>query len=237
VDAYAEACADEFGGAAPSDWMTQHTDYSVEEKTMRKITAGLFISLDGVVEAPDQWHFPYFNDEMGAAVDATLGAADTVLFGRKTYDSFAGAWPERETAGEEDAGLAKALGDARKIVVSNQKLEFTWRNSEQLEGDFVEAVTALKNEPGANIALSGSVSVVRQLLAAGLLDELHLLVHPIAVRKGMRLFDENESPIPLRLISSETFKTGVLNLVYGPAESTGDATYEDAKVHLAQPEQ
>ena len=204
---------------------------------MRKITAGLFISLDGVVEAPDQWHFPYFNEEMGAAVDATLGTADTVLFGRKTYDSFAGAWPERETAGGEDAGMAKALGDARKIVVSNQMLEFSWRNSEQLEGDLVEAVTALKNESGRNIAMSGSVSLVRQLLAAGLLDELHLLVHPIAVRKGMRLFDEDEAPIPLRLISSETFTTGVLNLVYAPAESPGNATYDDAKVHLAQPEQ
>jgi dihydrofolate reductase len=203
---------------------------------MRKITAGLFIALDGVVEAPDQWHLPYFNEEMGAAVDATIGAADTVLFGRKTYDSFAGAWPEREQAGEEDAGLAKKLGDVRKIVVSNQKLEFTWRNSEQLEGNLVEAVTALKNEPGGNIGMSGSVSVVRQLLAADLVDELHLLVHPIAVRQGMRLFDEGET-IPLRLISSETFETGVLNLVYGPAESTGDATYEDAKVHLAEPEQ
>ena len=185
---------------------------------MRKITAGVFISLDGVVEEPAEWHFPYFNEEMGAAVEATLGAADTVLFGRKTYDSFAGAWPERETAGEEDAGLAKALGDARKIVASNQKLEFTWRNSEQLEGDLVEFVSALKNEPGdGTIGMSGSVSVVRQLLAAGLLDELHLLVHPIAVRKGMRLFDEGETPVPLRLISAETFKTGVLNLVYGPA--------------------
>src|SRR3989442_1360583 len=102
----------------------------------------------------------------------------------------------------------KALGDARKIVVSNQKLESAWRNSEQLEGDLVEAVTPLKNEPDGNIALSGSVSVVRRLLPAGLLDELHLLVHPIAVRKGMRLFDEGETPIPLRLISSETFKTG-----------------------------
>jgi dihydrofolate reductase len=204
---------------------------------MRKITSGLFISLDGVVEAPDQWHVPYFNEEMGAAVDATLGAADTVLFGRKTYDSFAGAWPEREAAGGEDAGFARVLGDARKIVVSSQKLELTWRNSEQLEGDLVEAVTALKNEPGGTIALSGSVSVVRQLLAAGLLDELHLLLHPIAVRKGMRLFDEGETPIPLRLVSSETFKTGVLNLVYTPAEPTGDAAYEDAKVHLAQPEQ
>ncbi len=205
---------------------------------MRKITAGVFIALDGVVEAPDQWHFPYFNDEMGAAVDASLGAADTILFGRKTYDSFAGAWPEREAAGEEDAPLAKKLGDARKVVVSNQQLEFTWRNSEQLQGDLIEAVTALKNEPGhANIGMSGSVSVVRQLLAAGLLDELHLLVHPIAVRKGMRLFDEGEATIPLTLISSETFETGVLNLVYAPAESAGEGGYEDAKAHLPQPEQ
>jgi dihydrofolate reductase len=204
---------------------------------MRKIVAGLFISLDGVVEEPGDWHFPYFNDEMGAAVTATLGAADIVLFGRRTYDSFAGAWPEREAAGEEDAAMAKSLGDVRKIVVSNQPLEFTWRNSEQLEGDLVETVTALKNEPGeGTIGLSGSVSVVRQLLAAGLLDELHLLVHPIAVRKGMRLFDEGERPIPLTLLSSETFKTGVLNLVYGPAGPTGDGTYEDAKAHLPQPE-
>ena len=201
---------------------------------MRRIVAGLFISLDGVVEAPDQWHFPYFNDEMGAAVDESLGSADTVLFGRKTYDSFAGAWPEREAAGEEDAGFAKQLGDARKIVVSNQDLEFTWRNSEQLKGDLVEAVTALKNEPGdSNIALSGSVSVVRQLLAAGLLDELHLLMHPIAVRKGMRLFDEGESRIPLKLIKSETFETGVLNLVYAPASTAEAGTYEDARAHLA----
>src|SRR5918999_5001854 len=159
--------------------------------TMRKVIAGLFISLDGVVEAPDQWHFPYFNDEMGAAVDASLGRSDTILFGRKTYDSFAGAWPEREAAGEEDAHFAKVLGDARKIVVSNQQLEFAWRNSEQLQGNLVEAVTALKNDPGdGTIGMSGSVSVVRQLLAAGLLDERQLLVHPIAVRKGMRLFDE-----------------------------------------------
>jgi dihydrofolate reductase len=203
---------------------------------MRKIVAALFISLDGVVEAPDQWHFPYFNDEMGSAVDASLGTADTMLFGRKTYDSFAGAWPEREAAGGEDTHFAKVLGDVRKIVLSNQKLEFTWRNSEQFEGDFVKTVTALKNEPGGNIALSGSVSVVRQLLAAGLLDELHLLVHPIAVRHGLRLFDEGDAPIPLKLVSSQTFQTGVLNLVYAPEDSNSGAGYEEAKTHLPQPE-
>ena len=203
---------------------------------MRKVVASLFISLDGVVEEPGDWHFPYFNDEMGAAVGELLGVADTLLLGRKTYDDHAGAWPEREAEGGEDAEFAKVLGDARKIVVTRQRLELTWRNSERLEGDLVEAVTALKNEPGGPIAISGSVSVVRQLLAAGLLDELHLLVHPIAVRKGMRLFDEGEPPIPLRLISSETFETGVLNLVYAPAEP-GEATYEDAKANLPQSEQ
>jgi dihydrofolate reductase len=200
---------------------------------MRKITAGMFVSLDGVVEAPDQWHFPYFNDEMGAAVDAQLGAADTILLGRETYDSFAGAWPDREADGGEDAEFAKKLGDARKIVVSRQRLEFDWRNSEQLTGDLVDAVTALKSEPGGDIAMSGSVSVVRQLLAAGLLDELHLFVHPIAVRSGARLFDDGET-IPLRLLSSQAFKTGVLYLVYARDDVERTGTYEDAKLHLPQ---
>lgn len=199
---------------------------------MRKITAGLFISLDGVVEAPDQWHFPYFNDEMGASVDAQLGTVDTILIGRKTYDSFAGAWPDREAAGGDDAHFAKKLGDARKIVVSNQKLEFTWRNSEQLQGDFVDAVKALKNEAGGDIGMSGSVSIVRQLLETDLLDELHLLVHPIAVRKGMRLFDEAGTPLPLQLLSSTTFKTGVLDLVYTREPTAPTGTYEDAKAAL-----
>jgi dihydrofolate reductase len=202
---------------------------------MRKIVANLFISLDGVVEEPGDWHFPYFNDEMGAAVDAVLATADTLLLGRKTYDDHAGAWPQREAEGGEDAAFAKVLGDARKLVVTRQRLELTWRNSERLEGDLVEAVTALKDQPGGGpIAISGSVSVVRQLLAAGVLDELRLLVHPIAVRKGMRLFDEGEPPIPLRLLSSQAFTTGVLHLVYAPAEPAGDASYDDAKGHLPQ---
>jgi dihydrofolate reductase len=200
---------------------------------MRKITAGMFIALDGVVEAPDQWHFPYFNDEMGAAVGGQLGAADTILLGRNTYDSFAGAWPDREAGGGEDAEFAKKLGDTRKIIVSRQNLTFNWRNSEQLTGDLVEGVAALKSEPGGDIGMSGSVSVVRQLLAAGLLDELHLLVHPIVVGNGMRLFDEGDS-IPLKLQSSQTFETGVLYLVYGPAEAPAAADYDEAKAHLPQ---
>jgi dihydrofolate reductase len=200
---------------------------------MRRITAGLFISLDGVVGEPQDWHFPYFNDEMGAAVGAQLASADTVLLGRETYDSFAGAWPGREAAGGEDAGMARALGDARKIVVSRQDLEFTWRNSEQLTGDLVEAVTELKQQPGAtDIAMSGSPSIVQQLLAAGLIDELHLLVHPVALRGGRRLFEEG-APIPLRLIAAQTFTTGVLHLIYTSADAPASAGYDDATVHLA----
>ncbi|MFI6432738.1 dihydrofolate reductase family protein [Rhodococcus oryzae] len=200
---------------------------------MRRITAGLFVSLDGVVGEPQDWHFPYFNDEMGAAVGAQLASADTLLLGRETYDSFAGAWPGREAAGGEDAGMAKALGDARKIVVSHQDLDFTWRNSEQLAGDLVDAVTELKQQPGAtDIAMSGSPSIVQQLLAAGLIDELHLLVHPIALRSGKRLFEEG-APIPLRLNSAQTFTTGVLHLIYTSAGTPGPAGYDDAKEHLA----
>ncbi|WP_286149155.1 dihydrofolate reductase family protein [Mycobacterium sp. IS-1496] len=200
---------------------------------MRKIKAGLFIALDGVVEAPDEWHFPYFNDEMGAAVDATLGAAETVLLGRRTYDSFAGAWPQRERDGGEDAEFARQLGDMRKIVVSRQRLRFDWRNSEQLAGELTDAVAALKSEPGGDIAMSGSVSVVRQLLDAGLLDELHLLVHPIAVRRGERLFDGGGPSLPLRVLSAQTFSTGVLNLVYAPAEAPQAQGYDEAKAHLS----
>ncbi|KAB2355932.1 dihydrofolate reductase family protein [Actinomadura montaniterrae] len=202
---------------------------------MRKITAGLFISLDGVVENPQDWHFPYFNDEMGQAVDAQMSSADTLLLGRRTYDSFASAWPDREKAGAEDAAFAKKLGDARKIVVSTRELEFTWRNSEQLQGDLIEAVTALKAEPStADIAMSGSVSLVRRLLAAGLLDELHLLVHPIAVGEGMRLFEDADAPLPLKLISSVTFATGVVHLVYRLDDGAPTGDYAKAKASLPQ---
>ena len=167
---------------------------------MRKVIASLFTTVDGVVEAPEKWHFPYFNEEMGAVVEAQM--SDTQLLGRKSYDTFAATWPQREAAGGDDAPLAARIGDTRKIVVSNQPLDFSWRNSEQLEGDLVEAVIALKNEPGGDIAISGSVSIVRQLLDAGLIDELHLLVDPIAVRDGMRLFDGRGTTLPLTLISS-----------------------------------
>lgn len=187
---------------------------------MRKTIATFFMSLDGVVETPEEWHFPYFNEELGAALAAGLTKADTLLYGRKTYDTMAATWPEREAAAEaagQDPGFAKTLGDTRKVVVSHQPLELSWRNSEQLAGDLIEGVKALKNQSGGDIALAGSVSVVRQLLDAGLLDELELFVDPLVLHKGMRLFEDGKTQVPLRLQSSQTFETGVVHLVYVPA--------------------
>src|ERR1700756_255045 len=109
-----------------------------EEASMATITSSMFMALDGVVDPMvGSWHFPYFNDEMGKAVEGTHDA-DLMLFGRVTYDSFAGAWPAREAAGEADAAMAKHLGDMRKIVISRRPLQLAWRNSEQLRGDLIE---------------------------------------------------------------------------------------------------
>ncbi len=201
---------------------------------MATIRASLFSALDGVVDpGVGNWHFPYFNEEMGQAVTATH-EADVMLFGRVTYDSFAGAWPEREAAGGDDAEFAARLGDVRKIVASRSPLDLTWRNSEQLDGDLVEAVTALKNDPAVNrIALSGSVSVVRQLLDAGLLDELHLFVHPATAGSGLRLFEDGGPARPLRLISAQPFATGVVYLVYGPDPDPPTGSYEEATQNLS----
>ncbi|HJR91464.1 MAG TPA: dihydrofolate reductase family protein [Acidimicrobiia bacterium] len=197
---------------------------------MGKIVSTLFISLDGVAEIDESWHFPYFDENMARAVSHDYDVTDALLFGRVTYDSFAGAWPDREKAGEEDAGFAKSLGDMRKIVVSRQPLEFTWRNSELLDGDLFEAVTALKADPTLRrVVVPGSLSVVQQLLAAGLVDELSLLVHPVAARQGTRLFDDGDVPYHLSLMHSEAFPTGVVWLTYAPTEAPGEVSYEDVK--------
>ncbi len=146
---------------------------------MRKLTAALFITLDGVVGGESEmemWHFPYFNEELGAAASGAYEPADTILLGRVTYDSFAGAWPDREKAGEEDAAFAKELGDMRKVVVSHRQLEFTWRNSEQLQGDLVEGVRPIPDHRSdQSCAYSSSSSRNFAANAAGSLSGDHSL--------------------------------------------------------------
>jgi dihydrofolate reductase len=184
---------------------------------VRKIVAGLFISLDGVYEAPEQWHFPYFNDEMGQAVGAEMAARDTMLLGRVTWQEFAGFWPDK-TAAEID--FAPQMNDTPKLVASSTLTDVSaWQNSTLLKGDLKTELTRLKQQPGKNIAVVGSGNLVRSLLHDGLLDELRLLVHPIVVGHGKRLFDGETGQVPLQLVDSKTFSNGVLYLTYAPATS------------------
>ena len=181
---------------------------------MRKIVAGEFISLDGVVESPDQWHFSYFNDEMGEAVGSDMTSADALLLGRRTYQEFAAAWPSQP----DDEPGAEFMNNTPKFVVSTTLDSVAdWKNSNLIKGNFVEEITKLKQQPGRNIGISGSPTLVRSLLRDGLLDELHLLVHPIVVGTGKRLFDDGIGKVPLKLVESKTFTTGVLSLRYAPA--------------------
>ena len=180
---------------------------------MRKIKSNFFISLDGVVESPDKWHFPYFNDEMGSAVGAGAANVDAYLMGRVLYEEWAAYWPEHA-----DEPFGDVLNNAKKYVVSNTLTSAGWENSEIINGDVAATIAALKAEEGGDIVMSGSATTVRWLLREGLLDELHLFVHPIVVGDGMaRLFTPDQPQTKLELLGAETFETGVLNLAYAPA--------------------
>ncbi len=180
---------------------------------MRKIVAGLFISLDGVVEAPHEWHFAYHNDEMDAAVGAAMAEGDTILLGRQTYEEFASYWPHQNS----DAEGAAYMNDTPKLVASTTLDTVEWQNSTLIKGNVAEELTRLKQQPGKNINITGSGTLVRSLLRAGVLDELQLIVHPFVVGHGKRLFDDMGTQVPLTLTESRTLSTGVLVLTYVPA--------------------
>jgi dihydrofolate reductase len=180
---------------------------------MRKIVAGLFISLDGVVEAPETWHFPYFNDEMGEAVGAQMAESDTMLLGRRTYEEFAAYWPNSTDE------FAEVMNGTPKLVASNTLHEVTWQNSTLVTGDVAAELRRIKEQPGKTISITGSPTLVESLLRDGVLDELRLLVHPFVVGSGKRLFDGDLDHKPLTLVDSKVFSTGVLSLTYAPADA------------------
>jgi dihydrofolate reductase len=176
------------------------------------IKSNLFISLDGVIEAPETWHFPYFNDQMGDVVSEQMNDTDATLIGRHTYDAFASYWP---TADPSDP-ITGVMNGARKYVVSNTLSEATWQNSSVISGDVVAELTSLKAH--TRLGTTGSATLVRFLLEQRLVDELNLLVHPIVVGHGQKLFIDGPT-VPLKLVSSTTFDTGVLHLVYAAADN------------------
>jgi len=180
---------------------------------MRKLTVAEFISLDGVVESPDRWHFPYQNDEMFAAMWAANAEIDTMLLGRNTYESFAGAFADAPA----DDHVAAQMNRPAKVLVSTTVTEPAWANTTVIGTDVEGGVAQLKAKPGAGILTTGSTRLVRTLLRAGLVDELVLMIHPIVVGAGERLFEADGVNVPLSLLDSTTFRTGVIHAVYGRA--------------------
>lgn len=178
---------------------------------MRKLCAGLMMSLDGVVEAPGTWSEPYFVPEMGALMSEGLAEADAVLLGRRTYLEFAELWPPQGDAHP----MAAFLNNAPKYVASSTLDKVDWKGSRLVEGDVVDAVKELKAQPGKNIQVPGSPRLVRSLLAHGLLDELNLMIHPIVRGRGMRLF-EDVRDLSFEVTDSETLSTGVVAVTYRP---------------------
>jgi dihydrofolate reductase len=182
---------------------------------MRKIVAAEFLSLDGVMEAPDQWQFPYLNDEMGQAIEEGFAASDAMLMGRVVYEEWAAFWPQQNP---EENPVAETMNNISKYVVSTT-LEgpLEWNNATLIGENVEEEISELKAQPGKDIVISGSGALVRSLLEYGLLDELKLSIHPIVVGSGKRLFEEGEGRTALELVDSKTFATGVVYLTYRPA--------------------
>lgn len=180
---------------------------------MRQVAAWMFVTLDGVIESPQQWVM--FNDEMGKAIDAESAAADTLLLGRRTYEVFAASWPSRSN---EDDPMAEWMNATPKVVVSTTLAKPEWQNSTVMVDPALE-LDRLKAQPGKNILINGSATLVRSLLRDGRLDRLRLFVHPIVVAAGQHLFANGTGPVTLRLADSRRLDNGVLDLTYTSADA------------------
>ncbi|KAF2420867.1 dihydrofolate reductase family protein [Microbacterium sp. B35-30] len=176
----------------------------------RTITAELFASLDLVVEAPETWHFDWVSDEMLAEVAQEQGEASALLLGRRTYEVFAGSWPDRG----DEVPLARRLNAMPKTVVSSSLHAPTWHNTEVARfGD----LAAMKERGEGRITVAGSIRLVESLIAAGLLDELRILTHPAILGSGRRLFDTYTGPrVDLDLVEARTLERGVQLTIHRP---------------------
>ncbi len=179
---------------------------------MRMISAGLFISLDGVVENPSQWGFQYMTPEMSKGIASGIAQADTVLIGRRTYLEFAQIWPGQGS----QVPMADFLNHSPKYVVSSTLERLDWQPATLVKGDLVEQITYLKQQPGKNIQVPGSPSLVRFLINNGLLDAISLTICPIVVGAGMRLFDGMEGGIQMKLLRETTLNNGTIGATYQP---------------------
>ena len=181
---------------------------------MGQILVHEFITLDGVIEAPS-WTFGYpFDPRMGDAIGSLMGSSQAILLGRQTYEEFAPAWSGRTA--DEDPG-APFMNETAKYVVSASLQSADWSNSTLLGGYDANAIRDLRARIDGNIYVSGSGTLVRAMLADGLVDELHLFVFPLSVGSGQRLFEAG-AEVKLALLGTEAYESGVVHLAYQPAQ-------------------
>jgi dihydrofolate reductase len=197
---------------------------------MRKVIVDEWMSLDGVVQAPGApdedpsggfehggWHLPYFDDLSQKFVVESIAEAGGFMLGRRTYEILAGYWP---TASEEEQVIAQPLNTKPKYVASTTLTEpLEWQNSTLLQGDLAGAVDALKQEEGADLHVIGSTELVRMLIQHGLVDEFRLMIDPVLLGGGKRIFSDDGSLRLLRLVDSEVTTTGAILATYAPAEA------------------
>ncbi len=182
---------------------------------MRRVTAGLFITLDGVTQDPEQWQPPYMTEDIGGVLGASMARADTLLLGRKTYEQWARFWPSE---GPENP-FAASINAMPKLVASSTLTEVEWQNSSLIDGDVASALREIRTQEGGDVLVNGSATLVRSLIADGVLDELNLLVHPVVAGRGARLFD-GLAAARLKLTDATAFGSGVVSLTYTPNDTT-----------------
>ena len=178
---------------------------------MRRIVWSEYISLDGVVEEPGEWSIPYFSDDLAQYKNDELHDSDALLLGRSTYEGFAAAWPEME---EFEGDFAVRMNTLPKYIASTTLQKADWNNSTIIRENVPDEVARLKREPGQNILIGGSGALAKSLMQHNLIDEIRMLVHPIAVGSGKRLFEGTTESIGLKLVDTRTFDSGVVALTY-----------------------
>lgn len=183
---------------------------------MGKLTVLEYLTLDGVMEAPETWQFPYLSDDVMDDVRAGLHQLEGLLLGRVTYEIFAAHWPLQTN---NEFGVADKLNSVPKFVVSSTLEKAEWNNSTLIREDPTGAISALKQQAGGMIGIVGSAALVQSLMQAGLIDEYRLLVHPVIVGSGKRLFHDGMNTTALRLVESRAYRAGVVRLTYQPDQN------------------
>jgi dihydrofolate reductase len=206
---------------------------------MRRIVVATFTSLDGVMQAPGGpqedptgsfmyggWIVPYFDEALDASLGEIFGRPFDLLLGRKTYDIFAAHWPY---VTDPNDPIAPVFNRATKYVASRSSPELTWQYSQTLGKDIVASLNKLKSEDGPDLVVQGSSDLFQTLWKNGLVDELSVMIFPLVLGKGKRLFGAGAVPAGLKLIKSQSYPTGVVRAIYKPdgAVKTGDFTFAE----------